>query len=48
MAAKVCERRAKVCERRATKMWLKIAKAAKVLHPGEPKAAKVTHLPRLV
>ena len=27
--------------------WLKVAKAAKVLHPGEPKAAKVTHLPRL-
>ena len=37
----------KARDRARRKFWLKAAKAAKVPHPGEPKAAKVTHPPRL-
>ena len=37
----------KVRESARQNFWLKAAKAAKVPHPGDPKAAKVTHPPRL-
>ena len=37
----------KVRESARQNVWLKVAKAVKVPHPGSHKAAKVAHFPRL-